>query len=149
MAQNRAANRLGVLGAVVLLLSSCTPRPGPPDPFAGGASARREGVRVTRVRMEVVCDGCSIRYFVGPNSTETSSDQVWSHSLNLTPLMPTAIRLLATPTVDGKPVREMRIWVDGDVVASMGCVSCRDGTNEIVNTDRSTKSIEVVIPLER
>ncbi|MEM7415481.1 MAG: hypothetical protein AAF389_08305 [Gemmatimonadota bacterium] len=149
MVSRRVLNPGRVLGVLVLLLTACTPRPGPPDPFAGGASARRDGVRVTRVRLEVVCDGCSIRYFVGSNSTQASADQVWSHSLNLTPLIPTAIRLLATPTVDGKPVREMRIWVDGDVQASMGCSSCRDGTNEIINTDRSTKTIEVVIPLER
>lgn len=131
---------------LVIALASCTPRPLPPDPFSGGGSSSREGVRQYRVRLEVGCDRCTIQYWAGPDSRQDSGDQVWSRHLTFTPLMPMAIRLNATPDLDGRPVRYMRISVDGEVVAEVGCDECEDRTTELTRTERRTRSIETVIP---
>ncbi len=128
------------------LLTSCTPRLGPADPFSGGRSPAREGVRRHIVRLEVGCDYCRIRYFVGAESFDETNRQVWSERLDLTPLIPTAIRLSATPMEDGKPIRWTRILVDGEVVAEDGCNNCRDATAEALSNDRRTMSVETTIP---
>jgi len=98
------------------------------------------------VKLEVGCDYCRIRYFVGAESFDETNRQVWSERLDLTPLIPTAIRLSATPMEDGKPIRWTRILVDGEVVAEDGCNNCRDATAEALSNDRRTMSVETTIP---
>jgi hypothetical protein len=66
--------------------------------------------------------------------------------MTFTPLMPMAIRLSATPEPDGRPIRFLRISVDGEVVAEVGCRECEDRTTELTRSDRTTRSIETVIP---
>lgn len=134
--------------ALVAGLGACTPRPGPADPFSE-TSSRRPGVQVTNVRLEVSCDDCSIRYFVGSERKTASARRSWQTRLNLTPLIPTAIRLEATPTPEGTAVRELRIWVDGALAARHGCPGCEDDTSNRLSGDRRTRAIEVVVPLNR
>jgi len=131
---------------LVIGVAACTPRPGPPDPFAGVASSKREGVRQYRVRFEVACDHCSISYMVGPSATSAKGRQVWSRNVTMTPLQRTALRLTATPEEDGRPIRYLRISVDGDVVAEQGCGNCRDGTVEVLDRSYTTMSVEAIIP---
>lgn len=138
------ALRAGLLLATAL--ASCTPPRQAADPFSGARPSSREGVRQYRVRLEVGCDNCTVQYWTGPNSRQESANQVWSRNLTFTPLMPMAIRLSATPEVDGRPVRYVRISVDGEVVAEVGCNECEDRTTELTRRDRTTRSIETVIP---
>ena len=138
------------LAAVTLVgLLSCTPRRtgSGSDPFAGGASRSRSGVREYRVRLEVNCDGCRIQYWVGPGAADAGADQLWSQQFTLTPLQPTPVRVLATPREGGGTVRYVRIFVDGEIVAERGCPDCRDATAEVLTTDRGTVAAEVVVPL--
>lgn len=66
--------------------------------------------------------------------------------VGLTPLQRTALRLTAAPEEDERPVPGVRIIVSGDVVAEQGCGSCRDGTTEVIDTNRQALSVETVIP---
>lgn len=135
-----------IVFSCVFAVVSCTPRPGPADPFAGGVSSSRQGVRQYRVRFEVACDDCSITYMVGPNATHAKGDQVWSRNVTLTPLQRTALRLTASPEEDGRSIRYLRIIVDGEVVAAQGCGNCRDGTVEALEQTYQSMSVEAVIP---
>jgi len=136
------------LCATIVLCVACTPPPGPADPFSGGVSPARDGVRQYTVRLEVGCDYCVITLNVGPDRETRSEQQVWSRRLSVTPLQPTAIRLSATPVEDGRSVRWVRIWVDGELVAEDGCRDC-DATAEVLSRDRNTRSAETVIPRRR
>lgn len=137
---------LSLFGWLCLGASACTPPAGPPDPFSGGLSPAREGVRTYRVRFEVACDHCQITYMIGPQATHARGEQVWSENLRLTPLQRTALRVTAAPEEDGRPIRYMRIIVDGDVVAEQSCGTCRDRTSELIEADRTPMSVETVIP---
>ena len=100
MRNNRATGvwRCAALGlGLVLGVAGCTPRPGPPDPFAGVVSSSREGVRQYRIRFEVACDYCSITYMVGPTAKSAKGRQVWRQNFTMTPIQRTALRLSATP----------------------------------------------------
>lgn len=127
-------------------LAACTPPRPAADPFSGGGSSSREGVRQYRVRLEVGCDNCLVSYTLGPNTQQESSSQLWRRNMTFTPLMPMAIRLSATPDPDARPIRFLRISVDGEVVAEVGCNECEDRTTELTRRDRTTRSIETVIP---
>lgn len=141
---HRGWHRVAVL--LVLATAACSPRPLPADPFAGGRSPVREGVRRTQVRLEVGCEGCDVRYWVGPEATNARANRSWSKRLDLTPLMRTAMRLSATPREAGRPIRYLRIIVDGDVVAEGTCSACGDRTAAILSDDRTTVTIETTIP---
>jgi len=58
----------------------------------------------------------------------------------------TAVRLTAAPETDGRPIRYVRILVDGDVVAEQGCGNCRDGTVEAIELTYEPMSVETIIP---
>jgi hypothetical protein len=146
----RRAARIWTTRATILVLSgcaaACTPRPASPDPFAGVVSSSGEGVRQYRVRFEVACDRCSINYMVGPNAASARGEQLWSRNITLTPMQRTAVRLTAAPETDGRPIRYVRILVDGDVVAEQDCGNCRDGTVEAIELTYEPMSVETIIP---
>ena len=83
---------------------------------------------------------------VGPNASSARGEQVWSRNVTLTPIQRTALRLTAAPETDGRPIRYVRILVDGDVVVEQGCGNCRDGTVEALEQTYTAMSVEAIIP---
>lgn len=136
-----------VLVAAALTAACSSTRPPPADPFAGGRSPARDGVRRHTVSLEVGCEGCDIQYWVGPERSNAGASSTWRRRLDLTPLQPTAIRLSATPRRAGAPVRWVRIVVDGEVVAESTCSACGDRTAAMLGDSRTTVSVETEIPL--
>jgi hypothetical protein len=98
-----------------------------------------------RVRMEVECDGCSIRYSIGTESRRTSANRVWSETERVTPLIDTPIRLEATPD-SGRPIRSVRLWVDGELVDEVRCDGCEDTTRSTIEgVGGRTMSVKTVL----
>jgi hypothetical protein len=133
---------------IVLLglgMASCNlPRGGTAsDPF--GRAALRRSTMTFRVRMEVECDGCSIRYSIGTESRRTSANRVWSETERVTPLIDTPIRLEATPD-SGRPIRSVRLWVDGELVDEVRCDGCEDTTRSTIEgVGGRTMSVKTVL----
>lgn len=107
--------RLGrrLLHALMLCLSACAVSGTSDDPFSGSATQRPTG-RPYRVRLDVVCGGCSINYSIAARATSiVSTSPVWRATFDRYPRFPEAIRLTATGEVEA-----VRIYVNGALVAS-------------------------------
>lgn len=107
--------------AILLAAASCATNVAPRDPFAGVTSSAATGRQAYRVRLEVVCDQCLIRYEVDAQSFHArpaSDDQVWSTSFLRYPVASETIRLIASVPPSGRPLSSVRIFVNGEVVAS-------------------------------
>jgi hypothetical protein len=90
------------------------------DPFAGGTSSGGRNRPAVRVGLEVVCNQCLITFTVGADrgsARPVQDDQVWSYRVVRYPIGQEMIELRAT-TADGKSLDRVRIFVNGDVVAS-------------------------------
>ena len=97
------------------------------------------------VRMEVECDECNIRYSIGTQTRRTSAGKIWSETERVTPLIDTPIRLEATPD-SGRPIRSVRLWIDGALVAERRCDGCEDTTRSTLEGVRArTMSVETVL----
>ena len=133
-----------------------------PGSGSGEWGVRRARGRPTRlpVRPDRAAEGCDRSGFASRSGATTapsptcsgrmrrpdSADQTWSRTLTLTPLQPMAVRVTATPERDGRPIRYVRILVDGDVVAEQGCNNCRDRTAEVLDRSHTAVSVEAIIP---
>ena len=102
------------LAASLICLSACALPGRPDDPFAAAGEAQRPSSRAYRVRLEVLCGGCTITYSIAARILSSTSDgPIWRMTFDRYPRFPEAIRLSASGEVESA-----RIYVDGEVVAS-------------------------------
>ena len=90
------------------------------DPFAGGTSSESRNRPAIRVRLEVVCNQCLITFTAGGergSARPVQDDQVWSYRIVRYPIGQEMIELRAT-TAEGRSLERVRIFVNGDLVAS-------------------------------
>jgi hypothetical protein len=101
---------------ITLAASGCVSSSRSGDPFADAADSQRaelSGGRLYRVRLEVVCGGCTVTYSIAARmSSAVPATPVWRATYDRYPRFPEAIRLSATGEVEA-----VRIFVNGDLVA--------------------------------
>jgi len=117
--ENRS--RSAWLGALLVLsTTACASGVSSRDPFAGGTSSGGRNRPAVRVALEVVCNQCLITFTAGADrrsARPVQDDQVWSYRFVRYPIGQEMIELRAT-TADGRSLDRVRIFVNGDVVAS-------------------------------
>jgi hypothetical protein len=128
-------------GSIVLLValaaSACavTTRSGDPFADAGGRqrAERPGGGRLFRVRLEAVCNGCTVTYSIAARvNSVVALSPVWQATFDRYPRFPETIRLSASGDVEA-----VRIYVNGERVA----VQERRAAATYV-----TLSVETVVP---
>jgi hypothetical protein len=105
---------------LVLWTTACTSGLPSRDPFAGGASSASRNRPAVRVGLEVVCDQCLITFAAGAergSARPVQDDQVWSYRFVRYPIGQETIELRAT-SAEGRSLDRVRIFVNGDLVAS-------------------------------
>jgi hypothetical protein len=105
---------------LVLSMAACAGTVSSSDPFAGGTSSGGRNRPAVRVGLEVVCNQCLITFVAGAergSARPVQDDQVWSYRFVQYPIGQEMIELRAT-TADGRSLDRVRIFVNGDVVAS-------------------------------
>jgi hypothetical protein len=143
MMEGSGSPRLTLLVGVVILLS-CGPAP-PKNPFDGTAGRRpNSSAHRHRVLFEVSCRGCAISWRVGHESGTAMDDGSWSHSTYVyTDFGETVATLTATPTQGGRPVRWVRIRVNGKIAAQE---RAEDEPGVARPNSRWTLSVQTPIP---
>jgi hypothetical protein len=109
-----------LLGLLVLSTTACASGAPPRDPFAGGTSSGGRNRPAVRVGLEVICNQCLITFAAGAergSARPVQDDQVWSYRFVRYPIGQEMIELRAT-TADGRSLDRVRIFVNGEVVAS-------------------------------
>jgi hypothetical protein len=108
------------LSALLVLSTACASGVSSRDPFAGGTSSGGRNRPAVRVGLEVVCNQCLINYAVGADrgsARPAQDDQVWSYRLVRYPIGQETIEVRAI-AADGRSLDRVRIFVNGDIVAS-------------------------------
>ena len=118
---SRRARRDLLAAALCFAAAACTTSGSSRDPFAGGASTGGRNRPSVRVGLEVVCDQCLITFTAGPERGSTraaQSDQVWSYRFVRYPIGQEWVELCAHDTAAEGRLSRVRIFVNGDAVAT-------------------------------
>jgi hypothetical protein len=105
---------------LILATTACTSGVSSGDPFAGGTVSGGRNRPAVRVGLEVICNQCLITFVAGSergSARPVQDDQVWSYRFVRYPIGQEMIELRAT-TADGRSLERVRIFVNGEVVAS-------------------------------
>jgi hypothetical protein len=110
-----------LMGLLLLSTTACTSGVSSrADPFAGGTASGGRNRPAVRVGLEVICNQCLITFVAGGDrgsARPVQDDQVWSYRFVRYPIGQETIELRAT-TAAGNSLDRVRIFVNGDVVAS-------------------------------